>query len=94
MKRALLYGALLTLIAVFGTQIYRLYRQEQSLWREAEEQAKQLESLQSDNEALAEDIEYYARPRNLLKEFKGLFNAREAGETFYVIVPPRRESAP
>ena len=80
--------AVLILVAgLLGWGVSNLFFKERALRQEGTELSRRLETVEQENASLAESIEYYQNPENLMKELKSQFNYREGGEKLMIIVP-------
>ena len=75
------------LIVLISIQLYQLYNQKRSLLDRVEKVNAQAEFLNQENEKLTPDIGYFSDFRNLVKEFKALFNYKNPGEKLIIVVP-------
>ncbi len=86
MKVVLAVG-LFVILLVGGVQVYHLWVQHVELKSRVAKVSVQVDALERENTSLAAELEYFANPANLLKEFKKLFNYKEPGEKLYIVVP-------
>ena len=87
MRRYLVYGILLVLAIVLGTQVYREADNLKGLTSQYNSLAAQVSSVNTDNQKLQQDIDYYADPHNLEKELRSRLNYRLPGESLMIVVP-------
>ncbi len=79
--------ALLLLLGVVGVQVYRLYSQRVALRAELQKLHIEVAGANKENQKLQSDIAYFAKPENVFKELKGMFNYKRPGEKLYIVVP-------
>ena len=85
---SLIFLAIFILISI---QLSSLYKQKQALLGKLERVNAQAAALKSEQEQLAADFGYFSNVKNLVKEFKSLFNYKEPGEKLIIIVPKKSE---
>ncbi|MDI6734103.1 MAG: septum formation initiator family protein [Patescibacteria group bacterium] len=78
---------ILVIFAVLSWGVYNLIIERKSLEAEISKLSLTVFSLREENKSLTENIEYFKRPENLIKELKSQFNYKEAGENLIIIVP-------
>ncbi|MEK7629757.1 MAG: septum formation initiator family protein [Patescibacteria group bacterium] len=76
---------LVVIFLIWG--IYGLIAEKNSLQNEVKDLRSNVQNLKSENNSLAQNIEYFKRPENLIKELKSQFNYKEAGEKLIIVVP-------
>lgn len=74
-------------VALLGWGIYDLLAEKRVLTGEVEKFSASLKTLEEENQMLAERIEYFKRPENLLKELKSQFNYRSPDEKLIIVIP-------
>ena len=81
-------GIVFVLVAVFLVWgIYGLIAEKNGLQIEVKSLRENVQNLRSDNTSLLENIDYFKRPENLIKELKSQFNYKEVGEKLIIVVP-------
>ena len=89
--RYLIFAAIIVLL---GWGILGVIGQKSEFSADAEALQAELTLLDSENQALEEDLAYYANPENLVKALKEQFNYRAPGEKLIILVNPSTSSAP
>ena len=89
--RLALLAIFLVLMFFLGVQLYELYEQRAALITKSELVGAKAKSLEDENGQLTADLEYFANLKNLVKEFKSLFNYRNPDEKLIIIVPKNSE---
>lgn len=82
------------LVFVLGTQIYRLYSQWTELEHRLLKVSKEADALETENDKLTSDLEYFGDVRNLVKELKTLFNYKNPGEKLIIVIPKKETQEP
>lgn len=83
--------AFIIVFLAVGFQLYRVNAERVKFGHQAAATEKERADLERENEALRADIRYFGETRNLLKEFRSLFNYRAPGEKLIIVVPPEAE---
>jgi len=78
---------ILVTFVVLSWGVYNLIVEKKSLEAEISNLSSTVSSLKEENRSLEENIEYFKKPENLIKELKSQFNYKEAGEGLIIIVP-------
>lgn len=78
---------LILLFVFLAWGVYDLVVEKGSLQGEVNNLSQKVKSLENENKSLAESINYFKNPENLLKELKSQFNYHEVGEKLIIIVP-------
>ena len=86
--RILVSIALVVVFLAVGFQLYRVNAERVKLERQVAATENEQADLEKENEALRADLRYFGETKNLLKEFRSLFNYRAPGEKLFIVVPP------
>lgn len=86
MARIVVIAGFVLLIAFFGVQFFNFQKQEDLLHVRITEAEAHADALETENEQLTADIDYFSHPANLVKELKSKFNYKRVGERL-IIVP-------
>lgn len=89
MNRVILILILLVFLVLVTVQVYRLNNERLKLEDDLSKITPRIESLEQENKDLKSDLQYFANPENLVKEFKSEFNYKNPGERMIIVVPPR-----
>ena len=81
------FGIILTLLILLGWGVHNLIGKKNALQEDVVKLTASTSALVKENKELLEQIEYFKRPENVLKELKSQFNYREEGERLIIIVP-------
>jgi len=84
MKMAILVILVVILIAV-GWQVFSLAKDNKKVKDEFKKLANQLESVKKENDTLKEELDYYSKPENLVKELRARFNYKISDEKLIII---------
>ncbi|MEK7195818.1 MAG: hypothetical protein AAB659_01085 [Patescibacteria group bacterium] len=87
MRNYLVYSIFLALFILFGYQIYKISLEAGDASSRLSELKSEKDVVESDNNNLKSQIEYFADPRNLEKELRARFNVRLPGEKLIIVVP-------
>lgn len=85
--RRVLVIALSLLVTLLFVQVYGLYVKKVALKNNLGKINSEIEKLGTENQNLTADLEYFADPLNLAKEFKSKFNYKKPGEKLIIVVP-------
>ncbi|MDP2695945.1 MAG: hypothetical protein Q8O87_01690 [bacterium] len=86
-KKTAILIVLSALFLLIGFQVYTLNAKRIDLKNVLSDVNSQVGELEIDNDLLDADIEYFADPENLAKEFKSKFNYKRPGEELIIVVP-------
>lgn len=75
------------LVTLLFVQVYGLYSKKVALKNNFVKINNELVKLTEENQNLTADLEYFADPRNLAKEFRSKFNYKKPGEKLIIVVP-------
>ncbi len=75
------------LVLFFGWGFYALHTERINLHNQRDQLNATLLELKEENEEAQENIAYFTKPENLIKEFKAQFNYKEVGEKLIIVVP-------
>ncbi len=78
---------LIAVLVIAGLEVFDLFDQQKALEKEIIKFETQANILDAQNGRLLEDIEYFSREENLLKEFKSKFNYRAPDEKLIILIP-------
>lgn len=84
MKVAILVILVVILIAV-GWQVFSLAKDNKKVKDEFKKLANQLELVKKENDTLKEELDYYSKPENLVKELRARFNYKISDEKLIII---------
>lgn len=84
MKMAILVILVVILIAV-GWQVFSLAKDNRKVKDEFKKLANQLELVKKENDTLKEELDYYSKPENLVKELRARFNYKISDEKLIII---------
>ncbi len=85
-------GFIIFLAAVFAFMTYSLFKEHRSFESSVEKLRASREELENENRALAQKIEYFKLPENLLKEARSRFNFTKQGEKLLIVIPKQENS--
>jgi hypothetical protein len=78
------------LAGVFGMLVWGIYGltvDRKAMQKEVDELGVKVKNLEEENKSLADSIDYFKNPENLIKEMKSQFNYHEVGEKLIITVP-------
>ncbi|MDO8601702.1 MAG: hypothetical protein Q7R62_01035 [bacterium] len=78
---------LIAILVIAGFEVYDLFSQREIMGREIIKLETQANILDAQNARLTEDINYFSREENQVKEFKSKFNYRAPDEKLIILVP-------
>lgn len=78
---------IVALVGLLGWGLRNLAAERHALQGELRELNGKLNRLETENQKLIADIEYFKNPDNLVKELKSKFNYREEDERLIIVVP-------
>jgi len=78
-------------LAVVGLQAYNLFIQRRDYVDELMVLMDEAKRLETENQLLSDDLEYYQDDENLLKEVKARFNYKDPSEELLILVPALEE---
>ena len=87
MMRFLKILSLIAIIGLLGWGLFNLEKQSRHLEFNVNNLKTSAEALEKENQTLQENINYFSRPENLIKELKSLFNYRQPDEKLMIIIP-------
>lgn len=85
--KVVLFIIIVILFSFVGSQVYFILKERNQLRAEVLGLNGKLNTLQSENKTLKEDISYFSNPLNLEKELKAKFNYKDPGEKMIIVVP-------
>ena len=91
-KNYLVYSIFLAFFIFFGFQIYKINLEAAGANSKLSELKSEKAAMESDNDSLKAQIEYFADPRNLGKELRARFNVRLPGEKLIIVVPTAQKA--
>ena len=77
---------LLIVISLMSGGVYTLLNERRGVQKRATELRETLKKINTENQSLQKDIEYYGYEENLLKEAKAQFNYRAPGEKLFILI--------
>ena len=87
MRNYFVYSVFLAFFILFGYQIYKISLEAAGANSKLSELRSEKDAVESDNNSLKSQIEYFTDPRNLEKELRARFNVRLPGEKLIIVVP-------
>ena len=84
MRIAILVILVIILIAV-GWEIFSMARENKRVKDDFEKLVNQFDSVKKENDTLKEELDYYSKPENLIKELRARFNYKISDEKMIII---------
>ncbi len=87
MRNYLVYSVFLIFFIFFGYQVFRISLEAAGANSKLSELRLEKKAVETDNNNLKSQIEYFTDPRNLEKELRSRFNVKFPGEKLIIVVP-------
>ncbi len=87
MRNYLVYSIFLIFFIFFGYQIFKIGLEAAGANSKLSELKLEKKAVETDNNNLKSQIEYFTDPRNLEKELRSRFNVKLPGEKLIIVVP-------